>query len=836
MSLHLNDFDESHWLAEISHFLPAQAPLKDFVHHNTLHAFQDKPFHEAMQAATALFGYQTYASPAYYRKALEQGQISQAQLLKRFKKLGLKSLEGILASLSTAEKQLQWTGRIGQVRQQWQSRFHMNLDKAVHPLLFRTVGSYLDQGFSTWKFPISSRGFLASLREVDRQSYYRLFKNKRVRALLKQPGLSLSRVLELLVGPSAFFGPYLTDMAFAHPGWSGMVATLQNQPESLLDSRKISLREFLLFESLLELDALYQRFGNGFRPVMADAEQEVPDYFAPSGLSAPLEVLAAWQDALEWTYYDQLLVGVQQRAPMPTRHGQSFQAFFCIDDRECSFRRHLEELDTQALTLGTPGFFQIDAMFQPIGGKFTTKICPAPMQPAFVLREVPARGHKVQAKGAHQHFARNSDGLLGGWIGTQTLGFISALRLAANIFRPGESSAMVSSFRHISADSKITLRYQGEQQQGLQVGFTEAEMADRVARLLKSTGLVDGFSELIYVVAHGASSVNNTHYAGYDCGACSGRPGSVNARAIAEMANDLEVRKLLLQKGLSLPATTRFIAALHDTTRDEIAWYDEKGLSPIQQRQHEANKIIFQKALQLNARERARRFDLIDVTRPAAQVHQAVSRRAMSLFEPRPELNHATNALCIVGRRSLTDHLFLDRRAFMNSYDAATDPEGSLLLGILQAATPVCGGINLEYYFSRVDPDKLGAGSKLPHNVMGLIGVANGMDGDLRPGLPSQMTEMHDPLRLLMVVERAPEELLEILSRHAPTLNWYSKAWVHLVAVDPQSRALYRFNTESFEPYAPLASALPSMPKDAERLLLSSENLPIMFLTQEAAR
>jgi uncharacterized protein len=836
MSLHLNDFDESHWLAKISHFLPAQAPLKDFVHHNTLHAFQDKPFHEAMQKATDLFGYQTYANPTYYLKAWQNGQIGEAQLLKSFNNRGLTTVAAILESLSNAEKQLQWTGRIGQIRQQWQSRFHVNLDKAVHPLLFRTIGSYLDQGFSTWKFPISSRGFLASLREVDRQSYYRIFKHKRARALLKQPGLSLTRVLELLVGPPAFFGPYLTDMAFAHPGWSGMVATLQNHPGSLLDSRKITLREFLLFELLLELDALYQRFGNHFSPLMAEAHQEIPDYFSAVAPSQAMDVLAGWQDALEWTYYDQLLAGVQQGTTMPIRDGQSFQAFFCIDDRECSFRRHLEELDAHALTFGTPGYFQIDAMFQPVGGKFTTKICPAPMQPGFVLQELPARGNKQRPKSAHQHFARNSHGLLGGWIGTQTLGFVSALRLAANILRPGESSAMVSSFRHIGPDSKIALRYRGEHQHGLQVGYTDTEMADRVARLLQSTGLVSGFSDLIYLVAHGASSVNNTHYAGYDCGACSGRPGSVNARALAEMANDPEVRQLLLQKGLTLPENTRFVAALHDTTRDEIAWYDEKGLSPAQQRQHEANKIIFQKALQLNARERARRFDLIDVKKPAAKVHQAVSRRAMSLFEPRPELNHATNALCIVGRRRLTDHLFLDRRAFMNSYDAATDPDGSLLLGILQAATPVCGGINLEYYFSRVDPDKLGAGSKLPHNVMGLIGVANGMDGDLRPGLPSQMIEMHDPLRLLMVVERAPDELLEILGRHAPTLDWYCKAWVHLVAVDPKSRALYRFNTTAFEPYKPLASVLPNMPEDPEILLRSSENLPIMHLTQEAAR
>ena len=90
----------------------------------------------------------------------------------------------------------------------------------------------------------------------------------------------------------------------------------------------------------------------------------------------------------------------------------------------------------------------------------------------------------------------------------------------------------------------------------------------------------------------------------------------------------------------------------------------------------------------------------------------------------------------------------MDRRAFLNSYDPTTDdPESNILLRILRAAIPVCAGISLEYYFSSVDPAYFGCGSKLPHNVTSLLGVMDGAASDLRTGLSTQMTEIHEPIR-----------------------------------------------------------------------------------------
>ena len=173
--------------------------------------------------------------------------------------------------------------------------------------------------------------------------------------------------------------------------------------------------------------------------------------------------------------------------------------------------------------------------------------------------------------------------------------------------------------------------------------------------------------------------------------------------------------------------------------------------------------------------------------------------------------------------------LFFDRRAFLNSYDYRTDLEGKSLTRILSAAIPVCGGINLEYYFSRMDPDKLGAGTKLPHNVMGLIGVANGADGDLRTGLPYQMVEIHDPIRLLMVVEQVPGLVLQLIQANPAIAEWINNYWVHLVVIDPDSGKFLRLVDGKFISYQTLTT-IEHLDHLQDKLLSTQQNLPVYLI------
>ena len=382
-----------------------------------------------------------------------------------------------------------------------------------------------------------------------------------------------------------------------------------------------------------------------------------------------------------------------------------------------------------------------------------------------------------------------------------------------------------------SASLTIENKSLDDRENDLQIGFTIEEMATRAEALLKSIGLVKDFAPIVYLIGHGSSSVNNPHYAAYDCGACSGRAGSVNSRTMCFMANHPKVRAILKSKGIDIPGTTQFVGGLHDTSRDEVMFFDENLLSKQNLENHNKNEVVFYNALDLNAKERSRRFELINSRQTAEKIHEEVKLRSVSLFEPRPELNHATNALCVIGRRELTKSLYLDRRCFLNSYDYSIDPEGTILLGIMKPIGPVCGGINLEYFFSRTDNQKLGAGTKLPHNVMGLFGVANGIDGDLRPGLPSQMIEVHDPVRLMVIVEHFPEVLHNVVRKLPEVYEWYINEWISLIAIHPETRELFVLKKGEFVPYHPLRYEVQTVSNLAPFFESEEENLPVLVLS-----
>lgn len=535
-----------------------------------------------------------------------------------------------------------------------------------------------------------------------------------------------------------------------------------------------------------------------------------------------------FHEAYERHYRDNILraLDIRQREPHLPRSPR-FSLVCCIDDRMESFRRHVEENYPDVTTFGAAGFFNLAIAFQGLDDPATFPLCPVVVQPQHRIVEQPA---EVDAKRFAQRlrrrqrwqrvnslFANASRSLILGSLVTALAGWVATLPLLLNVFLPVRAARLrkrvtrnllpevrtqLSDLRTLDARAEATAK--------LFDGFSIEEKASRVGTLLENIGMTRHFADVVVIIGHDSSSVNNPHFAAYSCGACGGRSGGPNARLFARMANRKEVRDLLRSRGIDIPDSTVFVGGVHDTCIDSIRLFDEDVPADRESAVSEVNTIL-KDVLSRNAHERCRRFASAS---PAASYDDSlahVEERGADLSQARPELGHATNASCIVGRRSLSYGVFLDRRAFLVSYDPTIDETGAILERILLAVSPVCAGINLEYFFSTVDNERLGAGTKLPHNVTGLIAVMNGASSDLRTGLPKQMIEIHEPVRLQLVLDTTPEVMERIIARQPSLAELFNNQWVQLITISPDGGAIHIYSEQQrFEVWSPANAAATS--------------------------
>jgi hypothetical protein len=93
------------------------------------------------------------------------------------------------------------------------------------------------------------------------------------------------------------------------------------------------------------------------------------------------------------------------------------------------------------------------------------------------------------------------------------------------------------------------------------------------------------------------------------------------------------------------------------------------------------------------------------------------------------------------------------------------------------------------------------------------------MDGaasDLRTGLPWQMVEIHEPVRLLNIVESTPEAMQRILDRQEDIGKLCRNNWVRLAVLHPITRELSIYQNGRFQKYHPEVTALPVAASSAD--------------------
>jgi uncharacterized protein YbcC (UPF0753/DUF2309 family) len=495
-----------------------------------------------------------------------------------------------------------------------------------------------------------------------------------------------------------------------------------------------------------------------------------------------------WQAAVERSYQDPLCHGLQH-APAAAVTAPAVQAVFCIDVRSEVYRRALEASSPEVQTLGFAGFFAMFVAYQPLGSEMKRPQLPGLLAPGLCITDecdAPGLGQalalrrrkKLQWRQQWQAF-RSGAGSSFSFVESCGLLFAGKL-LKSSLGGEADPTPVEQTGLSAAQRSQLRPRFPAAGGPDLETRITAAATA------LGAMGLTADLARIVLLAGHGSTSANNPHAAGLDCGACGGQTGEVNARALAILLNERQVRQGLQARGVVVPGHTWFLSGLHNTTTDELQVFDT-DLLPASHAQDLARLRTWLADAGDRARaERAASLGLGAFADNAAALRKAVAERSTDWAQVRPEWGLADCAAFIVAPRSRSRHLNLAGRSFLHDYAWQRDGGFKVLELIMTAPMVVTHWINLQYHASTVDNARYGSGDKVLHNVVGgNIGVFEGNGGDLRIGLPMQSLHdgqrwRHTPLRLSVFIQAPQGAIDAIVASNTMVRQLLDNEWLHL--------------------------------------------------------
>lgn len=661
------------------------------------------------------------------------------------------------------------------------------------------LAAYFDEGQATWHIPREGKRLFAwwkSLIGFDIPFEKDVF-SRLLASLPENPAEAVESLTLELFDEQTIWNKDLSDyyyrLLYSVLGWSSYVQKFEFLAKRSGDTSKLTEIGGLI--DLLAIRLAYDVALNrkaGTSKILLREKKEVRK---KTGSIADLDFSFLWLTAAECAYRRQtknLLLSKeaveQKKAESKARYDA--QMVFCIDVRSEAMRRHLELLNPNVQTIGFAGFFGLPISLKRLGHQQSHHNCPVLLNPLQEIREsaqtdptklinkIEAFARKQRQSKETQHSVSSSFSFV------ETLGFSFIFKMLAtglgfkkpdlDVHTGGlsiEDQKSVSlDLSHLSLEEKTTLAYGA----------------------LKNMGLTKNFAKVVFLFGHGSESANNPYASALDCGACAGHNGFSNAKALAQLLNDKEVRQALNNREITIPEDTTFFSGWHNTTSDDL--YFDKTAEPNGSPDLSLQKLkeLFVNASENCRKERAKYLPIAKSVLASQAISKELEQRAKDWSELRPEWGLARNASFIVGSRELTRNLNLEGRAFLHDYDPRDDHDLSKLELIMTAPMIVTNWINMQYYASTIDPIKYGTGNKVLNNVTSGIGCIQGNQSDLLTGLSEQSVwykgdYFHEPLRLQVFIQANTRSIDKIREKHSLVDELMTNGWLNVVSIDPHN-------------------------------------------------
>ena len=781
-------------------------PLQSAIAVNPLSGFEEMAFDQAVARAAAIFGARDSLSIETWRNLVRAQQIDIAAL----KKVAIARLGGLVPAFAPIGPDVSrldlLMARLMDLPPPDQPATAGGADPGA-ALIAKWCAVFFDQGQAACAMPGRDLGLyraVVALIGHDRD-YRRLAGDvgqRVVHCVPRDPLDAIAEGVEALKIPSDEIEETLAALVARLPGWAGHIRWRSEYAEPsdsagapagmadllalwiLLERAGIMAPPPALWPAACDPRQLAMHFGLGQSPCASQwGAIEAIATVRQSELAHMFMVAAeqGFRDTLIPALTAASRSGATQQAP-------DAQLVFCIDVRSEPFRRALEAQGAFE-TFGYAGFFGLPIARHRHDRGRRQRLLPVLLAPQHDIAETPVPGYDVDALVRSEALHQHTRGLLGtakhglgsAFATAEALGLVAGGIMAARTLAP---RLMQRVMQAINPDIEQAMA-PALDTHALHPDFPAFTLAEKIgyaSLLFRMTGMSKQTARLVVLTGHGGAAVNNPYAAALDCGACGGHPGGFNARVMAAILNDPAVREGLADEGLSLPATTLFLAAEHNTTTDQVTVFDIDQVPLSHKGDLAALRTAFDRAGQANRTQRA-----IALGRDADDLITG----SCHWGEVRPEWGLARNAAFVVGPRWLTRARDLGGRAFLHSYDWTTDPDGTTLAMILTAPMVVAQWINCQYLFSTIDNHRYGSGDKTTQNPVGRIGVVQGNGGDLRIGLPRQSlfsddgSPYHIPQRLLTVVHAPFDRVEAVVTAHDILSRLFGNGWVQLVAIDP---------------------------------------------------